>query len=119
MHWEDTAFAGFDVDKRLSVDALGNPQYQQLYRGYEEFSCLSANVFEALCNSDQNVFISALRGSGKTTAAEFAILREHSKGGSFMVLYIVPYPEQAEKIFRSGAVSLVSLERKLHWLQVI
>jgi hypothetical protein len=44
----------------------------------------STQVFQALYTSDENVFIGAPRGSGKTICAEFALLRLWSKKDNSM-----------------------------------
>jgi len=53
------------------------------------FMMLSA-VFNAVYNSDDNVFIGAPTGSGKTICAEFAILRMFAQNAEARCVYVTP-----------------------------
>jgi pre-mRNA-splicing helicase BRR2 len=60
----------------LPVSALRNPNYESLYREkFPYFNPIQTQVFNSLYNTDDNVFVGAPNGSGKTVCAEFAILR--------------------------------------------
>ena len=60
----------------LPVSALRNPDYEALYREkFPYFNPIQTQVFNSLYNTDDNVFVGAPNGSGKTVCAEFAILR--------------------------------------------
>ncbi|XP_054164003.1 U5 small nuclear ribonucleoprotein 200 kDa helicase-like [Oppia nitens] len=60
----------------LPVSALRNPSYESLYKEkFPYFNPIQTQVFNSLYNTDDNVFVGAPNGSGKTVCAEFAILR--------------------------------------------
>ena len=60
----------------VPVYGLGNAQFQALYQEqFQFFNPVQTQVFNALYTTDDNVFIGAPTGSGKTICAEFAILR--------------------------------------------
>ncbi|KAJ4471946.1 Sec63-domain-containing protein [Lentinula lateritia] len=63
----------------LPLGALHNSEFEAIYRGesggVETFNKIQTQVFQALYTSDENVFIGAPTGSGKTICAEFALLR--------------------------------------------
>ncbi|KAK2558441.1 U5 small nuclear ribonucleoprotein 200 kDa helicase [Acropora cervicornis] len=60
----------------LPVSALRNPAFESLYKDkFPYFNPIQTQVFNTLCNSDENVLIGAPTGSGKTICAEFAVLR--------------------------------------------
>lgn len=55
-------------------------------------------VFNALYNTDDDVFVGAPTGSGKTICAEFAILRMFSGAPDARCVYITPLPTLAEEV---------------------
>uniref|UniRef100_A0A6Q2XD83 U5 small nuclear ribonucleoprotein 200 kDa helicase n=1 Tax=Esox lucius TaxID=8010 RepID=A0A6Q2XD83_ESOLU len=60
----------------LPVTALRNAAFETLYQNkFPFFNPIQTQVFNAVYNSDDNVFVGAPTGSGKTICAEFAILR--------------------------------------------
>lgn len=66
-------------------------------------SCLSCvvsvpPVFNAVYNSDDNVFVGAPTGSGKTICAEFAILRMLLHNAEGRCVYITPMEALAEQV---------------------
>ena len=74
-------------------------------------------MFNAVYNSDDNVFIGAPTGSGKTICAEFAILRMLSQNSDGRCVYITPKQSLAEQVRREkGAVCTcdVTVVRKLY-----
>ncbi|CAF4909304.1 unnamed protein product, partial [Rotaria sp. Silwood1] len=58
----------------LPVNALRNSKYEDLYN-FKFFNGIQTQVFNTLYNTDENVFLGASTGCGKTICAEFAILR--------------------------------------------
>lgn len=64
----------------LPLSALHNKEFEALYANtIQTFNKIQTQVFQALYTSDENVFIGAPTGSGKTICAEFALLRLWSK----------------------------------------
>lgn len=59
-------------------------------------------VFNAMYNSDDNVFVGAPNGSGKTICAEFAILRMLLHNAEGRCVYITPMEALAEQVWRSS-----------------
>ena len=65
--------------------------------------CLSPSlppppVFNALYNGDEDIFIGAPTGSGKTICAEFAILRAFSVTADSKCVYVTPKQSLAEQV---------------------
>lgn len=59
-------------------------------------------VFNTLYNTDENVFIGAPTGSGKTVCAEFAILRMLTLNPEGRCVFVTPLDSLAEQVtFRS------------------
>lgn len=72
------------------------------------FTCVSLSVpffisaplvFNAVYNSDDNVFVGAPNGSGKTICAEFAILRMLLHNAEGRCIYITPMEALAEQVY--------------------
>lgn len=55
-------------------------------------------VFNAIYNSDDNVFIGAPTGSGKTICAEFAILRMFAQNPEARCVYVTPLDALAQMV---------------------
>ncbi|KAG1680515.1 U5 small nuclear ribonucleoprotein helicase [Nymphon striatum] len=85
----------------LPVSALRNPDFEKLYIDkFPFFNPIQTQVFNALYNSDDNVFIGAPTGSGKTVCSEFAILRILSQNPeSCRCVYVTPKEALAEIIY--------------------
>ena len=60
-------------------------------------------MFNTVYNSDDNVFVGAPTGSGKTICAEFAILRMLLQNSEGRCVYITPMEALAEQV-RPGCV---------------
>ncbi|UYV81297.1 SNRNP200 [Cordylochernes scorpioides] len=82
----------------LPVTALRNPEYEAMYK-FEYFNPIQTQVFNALFNTDDNVFIGAPTGSGKTICAEFAILRLFSQNPDGRCVYITPKEALANLLY--------------------
>ena len=78
----------------LSITALPEV-FQSFYDSYQdnEFNAIQTQTFHELFKSDHNVLIAAPTGSGKTTCAEFAILRMLSTYPKGKCVYVAPKDE--------------------------
>lgn len=89
----------------LPITALRQTQFEQLYNGqfaqckFAQFNPIQTQVFNAVYNSDDNVFIGAPTGSGKTTIAEFAVLRLFSQQSDGRCVYLVSKDSVADLVF--------------------
>lgn len=84
----------------LPITALRNPTYESLYcKKFPQFNPIQTQVFNAVYNTDDNVFIGAPTGSGKTTIAEFAVLRLLSQNPEGRCAYLVTKDALAEIVF--------------------
>lgn len=84
----------------LPITALRNSKFETLYSDkFPQFNPIQTQVFNAVYNSDDNVFIGAPTGSGKTTIAEFALLRLFQQNPEGRAVYLVPKDALAELIF--------------------
>jgi len=90
----------FDLQSLLPVASLGNTSYEALYQNqFKQFNKIQTHAFQVLYKSDDNVFLAAPTGSGKTICAEIAILRNHQKG-HMRVVYIAPNKCIAQNQYR-------------------
>lgn len=84
----------------LPVSALRNPTFEALYRDkFPFFNPIQTQVFNAIYSSDDNVFVGAPTGSGKTICAEFAILRLFSQTPEGRCVYVTPKEALAEIVY--------------------
>ncbi|XP_055327556.1 U5 small nuclear ribonucleoprotein 200 kDa helicase-like [Paramacrobiotus metropolitanus] len=84
----------------LPVHALRNLAYESLY-DFRYFNPVQTQVFNSLYTTDDNTFIGAPTGSGKTICAEFAILRLFSQDpDNARIVYVAPLQEIAENIHK-------------------
>lgn len=82
----------------LPVSALRNPTYEALYSDhFPYFNPIQTQVFNALYNTDDDVFVGAPTGSGKTICAEFAILRMFSATPDSRCVFVTPVQALAEQ----------------------
>lgn len=81
----------------LPVSALQHPVFEGIYRSrFKYFNPIQTQVFNALYSSDDNVFIGAPAGSGKTICAEFALLRAFQKNPEALCIYVTPKQELSD-----------------------
>ncbi|KAI0125930.1 Sec63 Brl domain-containing protein [Xylariales sp. AK1849] len=80
----------------LPVTALKAKDYAGIYQDWEYFNKIQTQTFNSLYTTDDNVFIGAPTGSGKTACAEFAILRHWSKPEYGRAVYVAPFQEQVD-----------------------
>nr|KAG5691791.1 hypothetical protein BaRGS_003187 [Batillaria attramentaria] len=84
----------------LPVSALRNPAYEALYSDqFPFFNPIQTQVFNSVYNSDDNVFIGAPTGSGKTICAEFAILRMFTQNPEARCVYVAPLEALAQQVY--------------------
>ncbi|XP_009865162.1 PREDICTED: U5 small nuclear ribonucleoprotein 200 kDa helicase-like, partial [Apaloderma vittatum] len=85
---------------RNRVSALRNSAFESLYQDkFPFFNPIQTQVFNTVYNSDDNVFVGAPTGSGKTICAEFAILRMLLQNSEGRCVYITPMEALAEQVF--------------------
>ncbi|KAJ2981693.1 hypothetical protein NQ176_g1869 [Zarea fungicola] len=77
----------------LPVSALKVASYVKLYPDWKQFNKIQTQVFNSLYKTDQNVFVGAPTGSGKSVCAEFALLRHWANEDSGRAVYIAPFQE--------------------------
>lgn len=80
----------------LPVSALRNKQYEAIYSGIRQFNPIQTQVFNTLYTTDDNVFVGAPTGSGKTICAEFALLRLWTINTKARCVYIAPFDDVLE-----------------------
>ncbi len=68
-------------------------------------------MFNAVYNSDDNIFIGAPTGSGKTVSAEFAILRMFSANPDGRCVYVTPKEALAELVGFPGKFLLGTVNK--------
>ncbi|KYK55420.1 hypothetical protein DCS_07383 [Drechmeria coniospora] len=77
----------------LPVSALKVASYVELYPDWSQFNRIQTQTFNSLYTNDQNVFVGAPTGSGKTVCAEFALLRHWMQPDAGRAVYIAPFQE--------------------------
>ncbi|KAG6370880.1 putative RNA helicase [Boletus reticuloceps] len=78
----------------LPLSALHNKEYEAIYsHTIQTFNKIQTQVFQALYTSDENVFVGAPTGSGKTICAEFALLKLWNKRDNSRAVCVEPYQE--------------------------
>lgn len=80
----------------LPVAALKAKDYASIYDDWNYFNKIQTQTFNSLYTTDDNVFVGAPTGSGKTVCAEFALLRLWSKQEHGRAVYIAPFQEQVD-----------------------
>lgn len=82
----------------LPLSALNSRELESIYSStIKTFNKIQTQVFQALYTTDDNVFIGAPPGSGKTICAEFALLRLWSKKDYSRAICIEPYQEMVDQ----------------------
>ncbi|XP_031639377.1 putative U5 small nuclear ribonucleoprotein 200 kDa helicase, partial [Contarinia nasturtii] len=97
----------------LPISALRNAKYEILYNNkqvaFPQFNPIQTQVFNAVYNSDDNVFIGAPTGSGKTTIAEFAVLHLFAQQSDGRCVYLVSKEALADLVFADWHAKFSSL----------
>ncbi|CAG8952610.1 hypothetical protein HYFRA_00009716 [Hymenoscyphus fraxineus] len=83
----------------LPVAALKTEDFKALYPNWERFNKIQTQTFTSLYSTDDNVFVGAPTGSGKTVCAEFALLHQWSKPSPGRAVYIAPFQELVDLRF--------------------
>jgi len=82
----------------LPVSALRNAEYEKLYSAWiNHFNPIQTQVFNALYTTNDNTFIGAPTGSGKTVCAEFALLRLWTESADARAVYVTPFQELVDQ----------------------
>ncbi|ESN94050.1 hypothetical protein HELRODRAFT_102998 [Helobdella robusta] len=85
----------------LPVSALRNQSFEALYQDqFKSFNPIQTQVFNALYNSNDNVFVGAPTGSGKTICIEFAILRMFTQDPNNKCVYVTPIEALAQLVYQ-------------------
>lgn len=74
----------------LSPSVLGEPALIKLFSSFDDFNPIQTQTFHELSKTDRNVLVCAPSGSGKTTCAEFAILRMLTTNPEGKCVYVAP-----------------------------
>ncbi|KAF8555606.1 Sec63-domain-containing protein [Imleria badia] len=84
--------------QQLPLSALHNKEYEAIYSNtIQTFNKIQTQVFQALYTSDENVFVGAPTGSGKTICAEFALLKLWNKKDNSRAVCVEPYQEMVDQ----------------------
>ena len=83
----------------LSSSVLGEPALVRLFSSFDDFNPIQTQTFHELFKTDRNVLVCAPSGSGKTTCAEFAILRMLVTNPEGKCVYVAPKEEIASPIY--------------------
>ncbi|KAF8439069.1 Sec63 Brl domain-containing protein [Boletus edulis BED1] len=76
----------------LPLSALHNKEYEAIYSNtIQTIHKIQTQVFQALYTSDENVFVGAPTGSGRTICAEFALLKLWNKGDNSRAVCVGPH----------------------------
>ena len=91
------------------VAALKRPEFVALYPDWQNFNRIQTQTFNALYQTDDNVFVGSPTGSGKTVCAEFALLRHWTKEASGKAVYLAPFQSQIDALYRAWQTKLAGL----------
>ncbi|KAJ8316877.1 hypothetical protein KUTeg_004781 [Tegillarca granosa] len=84
----------------LPVSALRNASFESLYNDkFPFFNPIQTQVFNSIYNTEDNVFIGAPTGSGKTICGEFAILRMFSQTPEGRCVFVTPLESLAQQVY--------------------
>jgi pre-mRNA-splicing helicase BRR2 len=96
--------------QRAPVKALKRDDYQALYPNWQHFNKIQSQVFKSVFDTDDNVFIGAPVGSGKTVCAELALLRHWSTREGGRAVYLAPFQELVDLRFADWEKRFSSLD---------
>ncbi|PMD25163.1 Sec63-domain-containing protein [Hyaloscypha hepaticicola] len=95
----------------LPVAALKTDEYRAFYPKWERFNKIQTQTFNSLYTTDENVFVGAPTGSGKTICAEFALLHHWSKQNAGRAVYIAPFQELVDLRLHNWQIRFANLRR--------
>ena len=81
----------------LPPSAFKKKDVEKIYKNVQFFNPIQTQVFNTLYSSDENSFVGAPSGCGKTVCAEFALLRLWSTNPKARCVYIGPFDEVVEQ----------------------
>jgi activating signal cointegrator complex subunit 3 len=96
----------------LPVTALKDPVFEKMYN-FSHFNPIQTQVFHTLYHSDTNVLLGAPTGSGKTIAAELAMMRVFKVNPSSKVVYIAPMKALVRERIKDWRVKLAPLNKEV------
>ncbi|MCJ1272521.1 DEIH-box ATPase [Puttea exsequens] len=81
----------------LPIAALKRDDFKALYPRWNTFNKVQTQVYSALYTTNDNVFVGAPTGTGKTVCAEFAILRHWAQPSKGRAVYLAPFQELVDQ----------------------
>lgn len=93
----------------LPVTMLKRQDLIDLYPDWRQFNRMQTQTFNALFQTDENVFIGSPTGSGKTVCAEFALFRHWTNSKDGKAVYIAPFQEQVDNRYKAWQKRLSGL----------
>lgn len=93
----------------LPVAALKRQDFTDLYPNWERFNKVQTQTYNALFQQDDNVFVGASTGMGKTVCAEFALLRHWAKQEGGKAVYIAPFQELVDTRYKDWKQRLTNV----------
>lgn len=93
----------------LPVAALKREDFKEPYPQWEKFNKVQTQVYSSLFATNDNVFIGAPTGTGKTVCAEFALLRHWSSQNKGRAVYIAPFQELVDQRLADWQVRLANV----------
>ena len=96
----------------LPVTALKDPTFERIFK-FSHFNPIQTQIFHTLYHSDNNVLLGAPTGSGKTIAAELAMLRVFKSNPSSKVVYIAPLKALVRERINDWSKKLAPLRKEV------
>ena len=93
----------------VPIQALRRKDYIQLYPNWDKFNKIQTQVFKALFDGNDSIFVGAPTGSGKTVCAELAILHSWNDAESGKAVYVAPFQEIVDNTFADWQQRLAPL----------
>jgi pre-mRNA-splicing helicase BRR2 len=83
----------------LLPSAIGEPALSKLFR-YKEFNPIQTQTFHELFKTGKSCLVCAPSGSGKTSCAEFAIMRMLTTTSEGKCVYVAPTDDIADPVYK-------------------